>query len=69
MTEIRRDKKIAKVKDRCNEVFGNSQATEDWLNSEVVALGGKTPLELMETDAGIDMVLLELGRIKHGIVS
>lgn len=57
------------VRNKCIEVFGNPQAAEDWLISEVVALGGKTPLALIESEAGINMVMQELVRIKHGIVS
>jgi uncharacterized protein (DUF2384 family) len=61
--------KIAMVKDRCEEVFEDPKAATAWLKAESVALGGKTPLELMEFDLGIDLVMKELIRIEHGIVS
>lgn len=61
--------KIAMVKDKCEEVFEDSRAAMEWLKSESVALGGRTPLEIMEFDLGIDLVTKELIRIEHGIVS
>ena len=62
--------KLIMVKIECEAVFGeNNKACNEWLESEVVALGGKTPLDLMDNDFGIDMVLTELGRIKYGVVS
>jgi putative toxin-antitoxin system antitoxin component (TIGR02293 family) len=61
--------KIAMVKERCEEVFEDANICAQWVKSENVALGGRTPLDLMESDFGIDMILTELGRIEHGIVS
>jgi len=60
---------LSNVQKRCEEVFGDPNAAEAWLKSKVIALRGKTPLEMMETDTGVDLVLTELGRIEHGIVS
>ena len=61
--------KIAMVKDRSEDVFEDPKAATAWLKSESVALGGKTPLELMEFDLGIDLVMKELIRIEHGVLS
>lgn len=61
--------RIAMVKDRCEDVFENPDVCTEWVKSENAALGGRTPLELMASDFGIDMILTELGRIEHGIVS
>ncbi|HPL63043.1 MAG TPA: DUF2384 domain-containing protein [Syntrophales bacterium] len=61
--------RIAMVSQRCEEVFEDRKICNDWLKSESIALGGKTPLELMESDFGIDLVLTELTRIEHGVVS
>ncbi len=57
------------VQKRSMEVFDRTELAEGWLKSPVFALGGNTPMELMITDKGIDLVLNELGRIEHGIVS
>lgn len=61
--------KIAIAKDRCEEVFEDSKICHEWLFSENVALGGRIPMELMMFDLGIDLVMNELGRIEHGVVS
>jgi len=61
--------RIAMVKDKCDEVFGDPDLCAEWLTSENMAMGGKSPLELMKFDLGIDLVIKELGRIEHGIVS
>jgi len=60
---------LIKVQKRSIEVFDRSELAEGWLKSPVLALGGDTPMELMISDKGIDLVLNELGRIEHGIVS
>lgn len=61
--------RIAMVSQKCEEVFEDRDICNQWLKSESVALGGQTPLELMESDFGIDLVLTELTRIEHGVVS
>jgi putative toxin-antitoxin system antitoxin component (TIGR02293 family) len=61
--------RLAMVSQRCEEVFEDKKFCNDWLKSESVALGGKTPLDLMKSDFGIDLVLTELTRIEHGVVS
>lgn len=61
--------RIALVALRCEEAFGDKNACNEWLKTKNTALGDKTPLDLMRSDFGIDMVLTELGRIEHGIIS
>jgi putative toxin-antitoxin system antitoxin component (TIGR02293 family) len=61
--------RIALVSLRCEEVFGKNKVCNEWLKTKNIALGDKTPLSLMRSDFGIDMVLNELGRIEHGIIS
>ena len=51
------------------EVFEDPTMCDGWLKSPCRVLGNVTPLSLLETDAGIEAVLNELGRIEHGIVS
>ena len=70
---LKRDKKhvanLIKVQKRSIEVFDRPELAEGWLKSPVLALGGDTPMELIISDKGIDMVLNELGRIEHGLIS
>ena len=60
---------LIKVQKRSIEVFDTQERAEGWLKSPVLALGRDTPMELMISDKGIEMVLNELVRIEHGIVS
>ena len=60
---------IAEAAARGTEVFGGRDRFLAWANQPNTALSGKTPLELLNSRFGADLVLDELGRIEHGIVS
>ena len=49
------------------EVFGDKDRFNSWLRKENKALGGKTPLELMDTLYGVQEVKKELGRLEYGV--
>jgi putative toxin-antitoxin system antitoxin component (TIGR02293 family) len=51
------------------DVFGDKENFNIWLNSRSVALGGRTPKELLDTKFGVLMVKDELGRIEHGVLA
>jgi putative toxin-antitoxin system antitoxin component (TIGR02293 family) len=51
------------------EVFGDKENFNVWLNSKSIALGGRTPKELLDTKFGVGMVKDELGRIEHGVLA
>lgn len=51
------------------EVFGESEKFEGWMNSKIIALGGVKPKSLLDSSYGITMVKTILGRIEHGIFS
>ncbi len=51
------------------EVFGERDNFNTWLSSKSLALGGRTPKDLLDTKFGIAMVKDELGRIEHGILA
>ena len=61
--------RITMVAARGEEVLENREGFCMWLKEPNKALADKTPLSLLASDFGIDMVLDELGRIEHGIVS
>lgn len=60
---------IAKLQKRGNEVFGSGQLFNDWMNSNIVALGNIKPVELLDNGFGINMLMDELGRIEHGVLA
>jgi len=61
--------RLADVFARATEVFENKDEARAWLQEESTALGGITPWSLLDTTAGGDMVIRELGRIEYGIIS
>lgn len=51
------------------EVFGDKENFDIWLVSRSIALGGRSPQDLLDTRLGIGMVRDELGRIEHGVLA
>lgn len=51
------------------EVFGDKENFNVWLDSRSIALGGRTPKELLDTLLGVGMIKDELGRIEHGVLA
>ncbi len=60
---------IAEVYSRGKEVFGTIEDFHVWTNLVNRALGDWTPLDLLSSRYGAQMILEELGRIEHGIHS
>ena len=60
---------VAMVVTRGTEVFGSKSKFLSWLESPVMALENRTPMELLDSRFGVKLVLDELGRIEHGIVA
>lgn len=50
-------------------VFGNDQKFKLWLETPNFALGKFRPMDLLKYSYGKEMVILELGRIEHGILA
>jgi putative toxin-antitoxin system antitoxin component (TIGR02293 family) len=58
---------VAKVYARAVEVFEDEERALEWLQAPIVALGGQIPMSLLDTSAGVDLVLTELGRLEYGV--
>lgn len=59
--------RLARVVERAAEVFEDERAALDWLKAANAALGGVSPLSLLDTDLGAVAVISTLGRIEHGV--
>lgn len=59
--------RLARVVERAEQVFEGLVPALDWLKSPNAALGGDTPLSLLDTDIGAQTVMDTLGRIEHGV--
>ena len=60
---------IAEVAAKGSEVFEGRDKFLAWMNHPNKALNDKTPMSLLKSKFGSDMVLDELGRIEHGVFS
>lgn len=60
---------IAKVLSRGYEVLGDKKKLTAWLNAPLLSLGQQTPISLMDTNIGMQLILKELGRLEHGVYS
>jgi putative toxin-antitoxin system antitoxin component (TIGR02293 family) len=60
---------IAEVAAKGVEVFENKDKFLLWMNHPIKALADKTPMSLLSSRFGTEMVIDELGRIEHGVFS
>ena len=60
---------IAEVVHLGLDIFGNSEKLYLWLETPNYALGNMKPVELLKDSYGKELVLTELVRIEHGILS
>ena len=60
---------IAEVVARGTEVFQDKEKFISWMHSPSKALANQTPLSLLDSRFGTEMVLDELGRIEYGVYS
>ena len=58
---------LARLYIRGEEVFGSMDKFKLWIKFPSVIFNGETPVSMLDTSAGFDMVFKELGRIEHGI--
>lgn len=55
------------VVQRAEEVLGDREAAETWLQHPAVAFGGRRPIELLSTRQGAKLVKDHLTRMDHGV--
>jgi putative toxin-antitoxin system antitoxin component (TIGR02293 family) len=61
--------RLASVAVRAHEVLGDAASMRRWLRSPNRALAGQTPISLLDTEQGAQVVLDVLGRLEHGVFS
>jgi putative toxin-antitoxin system antitoxin component (TIGR02293 family) len=61
--------RLAEVASQANEILGTLEKARQWLVSSNRALGGASPLSLLDTDVGTKAALDVLLRIEHGVYS
>lgn len=58
---------LARLYTRGEDVFGSLDKFKAWMKTPLLVFKGETPVSLLDTSVGFDMVFKELGRIEHGI--
>ncbi|MGR3810087.1 type II RES/Xre toxin-antitoxin system antitoxin [Jiulongibacter sp. NS-SX5] len=59
--------KLATLKIKGENTFGSTEAFNTWLREANPALNNQTPLQMLDTPYGFDLIEQILGRIEHGI--
>ena len=60
---------LATFAQRGIDVIGQKEAFAEWVQSPIVALGNKKPLDFLDTSFGINILLKILGRLEQGVYS
>ena len=60
---------LAAFAQRGIEVIGSKGSFKEWLQSPLLALGNKTPIDFLDTTFGIQLVIKILGRLEQGVYS
>ncbi len=60
---------LAQVVSKGLEIFGSKENFQQWLHSNIIALGGQKPIDILDTTFGIRMVFRVLGRLEYGVYS
>jgi putative toxin-antitoxin system antitoxin component (TIGR02293 family) len=67
LEESDRVSRVAKVLRRAVQVFGDEVQAKAWMMDSVSSLGGRTPLSLLDTMEGYELVINTLSRIEYGV--
>lgn len=65
--EADRVRLVERVMERGDDVFGDKSNFEHWLDRAHPLIAGRKPKDLLNSTDGIGWVMMELGRIEHGI--
>lgn len=65
--ESDRVSRVAKVFRRAVEVFADQAQATMWMTEPITTLGGKTPVSLLDTVEGYELVAAMLSRIEYGV--
>lgn len=62
-----RAERVARLRARAEEIFGEPNKAALWLNRPNRSLNDQAPLDAIQTDTGLQLVMTILGRIEHGV--
>lgn len=58
---------FAEVLTQATRVFASQEEAERWLNSSVLSLSGRKPIDLLATPTGVEMVKTLLTQLEYGV--
>jgi putative toxin-antitoxin system antitoxin component (TIGR02293 family) len=61
--------RLERIAEHADRVFGSHEKAQRWLRSEIIALDGARPIDLLETETGAHIVSEELIRIDYGMLA
>ena len=61
--------KFVNLLDKGVELFGEIQSFRNWLNKPAYGLGNKIPIDLLNTNTGMNLIEEELLLIEHGALA
>lgn len=61
--------RLERVSEHADRVFGNHDKAQRWLRSEIIALDGARPIDLLVSETGAHVVEEELIRIDYGMLA
>jgi uncharacterized protein (DUF2384 family) len=61
--------RMARIFEFAVDVLGGEEQAKEWLHEPQYGLGGRVPIEMMETDYGSRQVEELLGRIEYGVLA
>ena len=67
--ESDRSVRFARVVAQAKDIFDDLAAAANWLQAPNRVLKGQRPIDLLDTDAGVQQVETVLGRIAYGVYS
>ena len=68
VAEGERAARLIRVYDRARRLFVTDENTREWLDQQLPALGGRTPLEFAQTEPGAREVEAVIERLEDGVV-
>jgi len=69
LEESNRVSRVARIWAQAVETFGAADKARRWLRKPIRQFGGRTPMEMLETELGAHQVEMLLGRIAHGLAA
>jgi putative toxin-antitoxin system antitoxin component (TIGR02293 family) len=61
--------RLERIAEQAERVFGSREKAHRWLRSEIIALDGARPIDLLETETGAHIVDQELIKIDYGMLA